>query len=62
MMFGAHTTATSQSLLCKLSHASLRAVREDEQAVSTDKLGPVRLRQKEILLAYMGAVIPVEVN
>ena len=35
--------AISQSALCRLSRASLSAVREEEHAM----LGPVRLRQKE---------------
>ena len=61
-ILGAQTIAMSQSPLCRLSQASLSAVKEDEHAVSTAKLGPVRLRQNEILFANIDAVIPVDEN
>ena len=46
----------------RLSAAILKAISEDEQAVSTVKLGPVKLKAKEILFEIMEAVAPVAAN
>ena len=54
--------ATSQSSLCRLSQAIFRAVSDEEHAVSTTRLGPVRLRQNDTLLARILAVVPVAEN
>ena len=46
----------------RLSAAILKATNEDEQAVSTVKLGPVKLNANEILFEIIEAVVPVAAN
>lgn len=54
--------AISHSPLCRLSQAILRAVNDEEHAVSTTKLGPVRFKQNDTLFAIIDNVLPVEEN
>ena len=54
--------ATSHSPVCKWVTAMLRAVSDEEHAVSTARLGPVKFKEYDILFATVDAVIPVEAN
>ena len=61
-IFGAHTMAPSHSSVCKCPKATSKATKDDEQAVSNVRLGPVKFSEKEMRFAMTDKAHPVEEN
>ena len=61
MAFTPPARATEDSPSCRLWQARWTATRDDEQAVSRERLGPRRSNQYEIRLAAMVMALPVPV-